>query len=284
MTLTAQAPQTRIPGHDTTAGPVKGASLDLTGVNIAFGDFTAVAGVDLSVRAGEFVCLLGPSGCGKSTLISAVAGFEKPAEGLISLDGDEIRDANLDIGMVFQSSEALFDWLTVRQNIEYGPKMRGVSKAERKEISDRFLNLVGLSGCADKLPRQLSGGMRQRAQIARVLANEPRVVLMDEPFGALDAQTRQVMQHELDRIWRASGCTVIFVTHDIDEAIVLADRILVMTAGPEATIKSSYEVDIPRPRDESSPEAIALHRQLRDDIGTEVRKALAGQGLAQEES
>jgi NitT/TauT family transport system ATP-binding protein len=186
--------------------------------------------------------------------------------------------------MVFQSSEALFDWLTVRHNVEYGPKMRGASKAERTAISDEFLKLVGLAHCADQLPRQLSGGMRPRAQIARVLANEPRVVLMDEPFGALDAQTRQVMQHELDRIWRASGCTVVFVTHDIDEAIVLADRILVMTAGPSASIKSSYEVDIPRPRDEASPEAIALHRQLRDDIGTEVRKALAGQGLSQEES
>jgi NitT/TauT family transport system ATP-binding protein len=256
----------------------------LTDVTIKFDDFTAVSNVDLSVRAGEFVCLLGPSGCGKSTLISAIAGFEKPAGGRIHLDGAEISDASLDVGMVFQSSEALFDWLTVRNNVEYGPKMRGVSKAERARISEEFLKLVGLAQCADQLPRQLSGGMRQRAQIARVLANEPRVVLMDEPFGALDAQTRQVMQHELDRIWRASGCTVIFVTHDIDEAIVLADRILVMTAGPSATLKSSYEVDIPRPRDESSPAAIALHRQLRDDIGTEVRKALAGQGLSEEES
>lgn len=263
---------------------IRGASLDLEGVSIRFGDFTAVASVDLSVRVGEFVCLLGPSGCGKSTLISAVAGFERPSEGRIHLDGQEIRDASQSVGMVFQSSEALFDWLTIRQNVEYGPKMRGASKAERRAISDEFLSLVGLSHCADQLPRQLSGGMRQRAQIARVLANEPRVVLMDEPFGALDAQTRQVMQHELDRIWRASGCTVIFVTHDIDEAIVLADRILVMTAGPAATIKSAYEVDIPRPRDEASPAAIALHRRLRDDIGTEVRKAMRGQGLVEEPS
>ncbi|HWC23890.1 MAG TPA: ABC transporter ATP-binding protein [Flexivirga sp.] len=262
----------------------RGAALELDGVTIKFGDFTAVDSVDVSVRAGEFVCLLGPSGCGKSTLISAVAGFEKPAEGQIHLEGNEIRGASLDIGMVFQSSEALFDWLTIRQNIEYGPKMRGVGKKQREAISDEFLSLVGLAHAADKLPRQLSGGMRQRAQIARVLANEPRVVLMDEPFGALDAQTRQVMQQELDRIWRSSGCTVIFVTHDIDEAIVLADRILVMTAGPAATIKSSYEVDIPRPRDEASDQAIALHRKLRDDIGAEVRKALQGQGLTQEES
>ena len=283
MAVTAPTPTTRTTLQGS-GGEARGASLNLDGVTIQFGDFTAVSGVDLSVRAGEFVCLLGPSGCGKSTLISAIAGFERPARGRIHLDGSEIRDASLDVGMVFQSSEALFDWLTVRQNVEYGPKMRGVSKSERRVISDDFLNLVGLAHCADMLPRQLSGGMRQRAQIARVLANEPRVVLMDEPFGALDAQTRQVMQHELDRIWRASGCTVIFVTHDIDEAIVLADSILVMTAGPEATIKSSYDVDISRPRDEASPEAIALHRRLRDDIGAEVRKALRGQGLAEEES
>lgn len=271
-----------VPGSDEVEA--RGASLELDDVTITFGDFTAVEGVDVSVGAGEFVCLLGPSGCGKSTLISAVAGFEQPAHGQIHLDGTEIRGAGLDVGMVFQSSEALFDWLTIRQNIEYGPKMRGLSKKKRRAISEEFLSLVGLAHCADQLPRQLSGGMRQRAQIARVLANEPRVVLMDEPFGALDAQTRQVMQQELDRIWRTSGCTVIFVTHDIDEAIVLADRILVMTAGPQATIKSRYDVDIPRPRDEASDEAIALHRKLRADIGAEVRKALRGQGLTEEDA
>lgn len=278
-TAKAVAPTPTVPDVEA-----RGAALDLDGVTIKFGDFTAVDSVDVSVRAGEFVCLLGPSGCGKSTLISAVAGFEKPAEGQIHLDGKEIRAASLDVGMVFQSSEALFDWMTIRQNIEYGPKMRGVAKKQRRALSDDFLTLVGLAHCADKLPNQLSGGMRQRAQIARVLANEPRVVLMDEPFGALDAQTRQVMQQELDRIWRSSGCTVIFVTHDIDEAIMLADRVLVMTAGPEAKIKSSYDVDIQRPRDEASDEAIALHRKLREDIGAEVRKALQGQGLTQEGS
>lgn len=278
-TAKAAAPTSTVPDVEA-----RGAALDLDGVTIKFGDFTAVDSVDVSVRAGEFVCLLGPSGCGKSTLISAIAGFEKPADGRIHLEGKEIRGASLDVGMVFQSSEALFDWLTIRQNIEYGPKMRGIAKKQRQAIADEFLSLVGLAHCADKLPNQLSGGMRQRAQIARVLANEPRVVLMDEPFGALDAQTRQVMQQELDRIWRTSGCTVIFVTHDIDEAIMLADRILVMTAGPEAKIKSSYEVDIQRPRDEASDEAIALHRKLRGDIGAEVRKALQGQGLTQEGS
>jgi len=260
-----------------------GGAVHATGVQIRFGDFVAVDGIDLDVKPGEFVCLLGPSGCGKSTLITAIAGFEKASSGTLEVDGRPIDRPRDSTGMVFQSSEALFDWLTIRRNIEYGPRMRGVPRAERREISDRFLALVGLSHAADKLPAQLSGGMRQRAQIARVLANEPRVVLMDEPFGALDAQTRQVMQTELDRIWRETGCTIVFVTHDIDEAIVLADRVLVMTAGPAARIKSSYVVDLPRPRDESDPAATALHRRLRADIGEEVHKALRSQGLAVEE-
>jgi NitT/TauT family transport system ATP-binding protein len=261
----------------------RGAALRLDRVSIRFGDFTAVDGIDMEVSAGEFVCLLGPSGCGKSTLISALAGFLPAGAGSVSVDGAPVTAPSPDCGMVFQSSDALFDWLTVRQNVEYGPKVRGVGRRERRAIADEHLALVGLSHCADRLPEQLSGGMRQRVQIARVLANQPRVVLMDEPFGALDAQTRQVMQRELDRIWRSSGCTVVFVTHDIDEAITLADRILMMSAGPAATIKSSYPVDLPRPRNETSPEAVELHRRLREDIGDEVRKALRGQGLVTEE-
>ena len=258
-------------------------ALAADGVQISFGDFVAVRDIDLTVRSGEFVCLLGPSGCGKSTLISAVAGFEATTAGTLQVNGHTVSGPGPDTGMVFQSSEALFDWLTIRQNIEYGPRMRGAGRAERRRISDRFLDLVGLGHAASKFPAQLSGGMRQRAQIARVLANEPQLILMDEPFGALDAQTRQVMQRELDRIWRDSGATVVFVTHDIDEAIILGDRIHVMTAGPAARIKSSYDVDLPRPRDESDPQAIALHRRLRADIGEEVHKALRGQGLITEE-
>lgn len=263
-----------------TTDDARGSELCLAGVEIKFDNFVAVQGIDVSIRAGEFVCLLGPSGCGKSTLISAVAGFITPSEGHVEVDGRDVHGPSPDTGMIFQSSEALFEWLTARQNVEYGPKMRGVGRKERRAISEKYLTLVGLRNCADRLPNQLSGGMRQRLQIARVLANQPRAILMDEPFGALDAQTRQVMQEELDRIWRGTGCTVIFVTHDIDEAIVLADRVLVMTAGPAATIKSSYSVDMPRPRDETSPEAIVLHQQLRADIGEEVEKSLRDQGLA----
>ncbi|MBO1330491.1 ABC transporter ATP-binding protein [Streptomyces sp. VRA16 Mangrove soil] len=246
---------------------------------MSFGEFQAVQGIDLDIPAGEFLCLLGPSGCGKSTLLSAMAGFIQVSEGSLTADGAAVRGPDPELGMVFQSSEALFDWMTVQQNVTFGPRMRGLSRAEQNRVADEYLGLVGLRHCADRYPGQLSGGMRQRVQIARVLANEPGVVLMDEPFGALDAQTRQVLQQETARIWSASGCTVVFVTHDIDEAILLADRIAVMTAGPAASIKSLYTVDLPRPRDESDPAALRLRSQLREDIGEEVRKAMRDQGL-----
>ncbi|MGW2339288.1 ABC transporter ATP-binding protein [Streptomyces sp. NPDC001661] len=273
-TTTVTAPRTR-----TAQTPGRGAALRAEGAGISFGDFQAVRDIDLDIPAGEFLCLLGPSGCGKSTLLSAMAGFIQVSEGTLTVDGADITGPDPELGMVFQSSEALFDWLTVRQNVTFGPRMRGRSRAEQDRAAEEFLGLVGLRHCADRYPNQLSGGMRQRVQIARVLANEPDVVLMDEPFGALDAQTRQVLQEETARIWRASGCTVVFVTHDIDEAILLADRIAVMTAGPAASIKSLYEVDLPRPRDESDPAAVRLRHKLREDIGEEVRKAMRDQGL-----
>jgi NitT/TauT family transport system ATP-binding protein len=260
-----------------------GAALRADGVGIRFGSFQAVRNISLDIAAGEFLCLLGPSGCGKSTLLSAMAGFVPLHEGSLTVDAAQIAGPDPDLGMVFQSSEALFDWMTVRQNVAFGPRMRGLSRARQTELADEYLGLVGLRHCADRYPGQLSGGMRQRVQIARVLANEPRVVLMDEPFGALDAQTRQVMQEEMGRIWQASGCTVVFVTHDIDESILLADRIAVMSAGPAAAVKSVYPVDLPRPRDETDPAAVELRRSLREDIGEEVRKALRDQGLDPEE-
>ena len=258
----------------------RGAATRIDGVSISFGSYQAVNDISLEVTAGEFLCLLGPSGCGKSTLLSALAGFTPATTGAISVDGRSVTGPSPERGMVFQNSDALFDWLTVRQNVAFGPRMRGMSRARQAALADEYLGLVGLRRFADKFPGQLSGGMRQRVQIARVLANQPRIVLMDEPFGALDAQTRQVMQEEMDRIWRESGCTVVFVTHDIDEAIILADRIAVMTAGPAASIKNIYAVDLPRPRDETSPDAITLYQKLRQDIGQEVRAALREQGLA----
>ncbi|MEV0634811.1 ABC transporter ATP-binding protein [Streptomyces sp. NPDC050619] len=260
----------------------RGAPTSIDGVGIRFGSYQAVDGISLDIAAGEFLCLLGPSGCGKSTLLSALAGFTPATSGTITVNGAPVDGPSPDRGMVFQNSDALFDWLTVRQNVAFGPRVRGLSRKEQASLADEYIGLVGLRKFADRLPAQLSGGMRQRVQIARVLANKPPIVLMDEPFGALDAQTRHVMQAEMDRIWRESGCTVVFVTHDIGEAVILADRIAVMTAGPAASIKSVYRVDLPRPRDETSPEAIALHQKLRRDIGQEVRTAMRQQGFDQD--
>ena len=258
-----------------------GASINLEHVGIAFGTAQIVSNVNLTIQPGEFICLLGPSGCGKSTLLNAIAGFT-PVSGRITVDGVPVTGPGLDRGVVFQSSEVLFPWLTIRQNVEYGLKLRGTPAKERREKADRYLAMVGLSHALDRFPAQLSGGMRQRAQIARVLINEPSVVLMDEPFGALDAQTREVLQAELARIWRATGCTIVFVTHDIWEAVLLADRVVVMTAGPSAGIKTVEEITLPHPRDQGDAQALTLFRRLRDDIGAEVRRALAQQGLSTE--
>jgi NitT/TauT family transport system ATP-binding protein len=255
-------------------------ALSLSGVDVAFGNFTAVAGADLEVQEGEFLCLLGPSGCGKSTLLSVMAGFNQPAAGRLERCGEPVTAAGRDVGFVFQSSDALFDWLTVSDNIAFGPRMAKTPKAERARIVEEHLKLVGLEHAADKRPPQLSGGMRQRVQIARVLANAPEIVLMDEPFGALDAQTRLVMQQELERIWRERRSTVVFVTHDIDEALVLADRIAVMTAGPAARIKSIYDVDLPRPRDDESKAYLELRHHVRADITAEVARSMGAASMA----
>jgi NitT/TauT family transport system ATP-binding protein len=255
-----------------------GAAIELTGVGVMLGDREIVARLDLTVAPGEFVCLLGPSGCGKSTLLNVIAGF-LPTSGTVRVGGQPVRGPRPELGMVFQSTETLFPWLTVQENVEYGPRMRGVGRQERVEAARRFLDLVGLGHVGDRFPDQLSGGMRQRVQIARVLVNEPSVVLMDEPFGALDAQTREVMQQELGRICRATKPTVVFVTHDIWEAVLLADRVVTMTAGPAARIKTIETVDLTGSRDPTDPQAVALYGRLRDDIGAEVGKVLQQQGL-----
>ena len=257
---------------------IHGADIRLTRVSVDIGGKSIVGAMDLYVNEGEFVCLLGPSGCGKSTLLNVIAGFLK-AGGTMEVGGKLVRGPGIERGMVFQSTEVLFPWLTVRQNVEYGPRMRGIPARRRAEMADHFLRMVGLGHVAAAYPPALSGGMRQRVQIARVLVNEPSVILMDEPFGALDAQTREIMQTELARIWRETRSTVLFVTHDIWEAIVLGDRIVTMTAGPSAGIKSIADVDFPGPRDATNPAAAALYSRLRDDIGAEVSKVLRQQGL-----
>jgi NitT/TauT family transport system ATP-binding protein len=257
-----------------------GAEIRLERVSIAFGENRVVSGIDLTVAAGEFVCLLGPSGCGKSTLLNLVAGFLPASAGRVSVGGKPVTGPGMDRGVVFQSTEALFPWLTVQENVEYGPRMRGVSRAERAERARHYVDLVGLTHAANRLPGELSGGMRQRAQIARVLINKPSVVLMDEPFGALDAQTREVMQVELDRLWRATKPTILFITHDIFEAIQLGDRIITMAAGPDSRFKTTVAVEFAHPRDLTAPAAVELYRDLREDIASEVRRTLQAQGLA----
>jgi NitT/TauT family transport system ATP-binding protein len=191
----------------------------------------ALAGANLEIRKGEFICLIGASGCGKSTLLRIMAGFEQPTSGEALMWGKPITEPGPSRGMVFQDY-ALFPWLTVRNNIAFGPKSQGRSTGEVKEICDRFIEMVGLQKFANAYPHQLSGGMRQRVAIARVLANDAELVLMDEPFGALDAMTRERLQDELLDIWQRTKLTVVFVTHSIEEAIFLADRVVVMSPGP----------------------------------------------------
>jgi NitT/TauT family transport system ATP-binding protein len=206
----------------------------------------ALDGINLAVGEGEFVALLGPSGCGKSTLLNLLAGFEKKTEGTLLFDGKAVTRPGPDRGVVFQEA-ALFPWLNVWQNVIFGPQVQGVPRADYESKARNLLKLVSLESFADALPVQLSGGMRQRVGIARVLAMSPKALLMDEPFGALDAQTRLSMQQLLLDVWQSLGTTVLFVTHDIDEAILLSDRICVMSARPGRIIRT-IPITLPRPR------------------------------------
>ncbi len=233
------------------------------------GEMVAIADFDLDVEEGEFVCLLGPSGCGKTTVLRIIAGLEVPTTGTILLNGKQISGPGSDRGMVFQEF-ALFPWRTVRRNVEFGLELKGVPPEERRARTQRYIDLVGLSGFEDYHPYQLSGGMKQRVGIARALANEPSILLMDEPFGALDAQTRNLMQKELLRIWSETRKTVIFVTHSVDEALFLADRIVVMTARP-STVGEIYKIEWPRPRDRASPEFAALRKQILAHLESMVK-------------
>lgn len=224
----------------------------------------ALSDANLSIRKGEFVTLIGASGCGKSTLLRIMAGFETPTSGQALMWGHPIREPAPERGMVFQDY-ALFPWLSVRDNIAFGPTSRGVPRAQARETVSRFIDMVGLNRFADAYPHQLSGGMRQRVAIARVLANDAELVLMDEPFGALDAMTRERLQEELLDIWRATKLTVVFVTHAIEEAILLADRVVVMTPGP-GRIESDNALTLPRPRDIASPEFNDIRRVMSERL------------------
>src|SRR4030081_1640194 len=220
------------------------------------GDVDALARIDLTIGHGELVCLIGASGCGKSTLLRIVAGFEEPTTGEVAVEGKPVTGPGSDRGMVFQDY-ALFPWMTVRQNVGFGPRQRQLPRKEIEDIADEFVKLVGLERAANRYPNQLSGGMKQRVAIARVLANNANTLLMDEPFGALDALTREQLQGELLQIWKRTKVTIIFVTHSVEEAVLLADRVLVMSAGP-GRIVNDIKIDLPRPRDVSSPEFNAV--------------------------
>ena len=226
-------------------------------------DVVALKDVNFTVHRRELVCVIGPSGCGKSTLIRMLAGLEEHTSGEVLLDGKPVNGPGRDRGMVFQGY-TLFPWLTVKRNVMFGPQMNGMSSSEAERTAATWLDLIGLAKFADAYPHQLSGGMKQRVAIARALVNEPRILLMDEPFGALDAQTRVKMQTHLLDIWRNIDITVLFITHDLDEAIFLADRILVLKANP-GEVQELIEVPVPRPRSPAqmtSPEFVATKARL----------------------
>ena len=241
--------------------------LAVRNVRKSFGEkaerYLALDGIDLEISQGEFVCLLGPSGCGKSTLLNILAGFDQASEGSVDFEGAPVRGAGRDRVMFFQDAgAALLPWLSAEENVRFALRVRNVPKAEWPAIIDKYLTMVGLKEHSRKFPSQLSGGMRQRLQIARALAVEPKVLLMDEPFGALDALTRRRMHGFLLDIWQRTGKTIVFVTHDIAEAVTLADRICVMSVGPGSHITDVIPVALPRPRDLSDPDAAKVFKRV----------------------
>jgi NitT/TauT family transport system ATP-binding protein len=238
--------------------------LEIRGVSKTFhgktGVLTALEPINLDVQAGEFVCLLGPSGCGKSTLLNIIAGLDQPSSGAVHVDGNIVTRTGTDRVMIFQNA-ALFPWLNVRDNVEFGLRMANLPKAQCRDTARRFLQMVNLADFERAFVHELSGGMKQRVAIARALALDPDVLLMDEPFGALDAQTRDLLHDELQNIWSATRKTVLFVTHNVREAIVLGDRVVVLSARP-GRIKQEFTINLPRPRQIESYAVVDLSREI----------------------
>ena len=229
---------------------------------------TALENIEIELQANEFVCLVGASGCGKSTLLKIIAGLMDPSEGQVCVEGEAVEGPGSDRGMVFQSY-SLFPWLTVAKNVEFGLKLQGLPKKERQERIAYYLDVVGLSRFANALPKQLSGGMKQRAAIARALANEPEVMLMDEPFGALDAQTKEQLQQFMQEIWERTHMTILTVTHDVEEAIFLSHRVYIMDAHP-GRIRENLYIPLPEHREldiKITPEFLKLKRYITSQIG-----------------
>src|SRR2546425_743780 len=234
--------------------------------------YTAIRDVTLSVAPGEFCAVVGPTGCGKSTTLGLVSGLERPSEGSVQVMGEPVQGIDPRIGYVFQA-DAVFPWKNVLNNVATGPRFRGQSKAQAVERAREWIARVGLSGFEDRYPHQLSGGMRKRVALAQTFINEPQILLMDEPFSALDVQTRLLMEDELLQLWSSLSASVVFVTHDLEEAISLADKVCVLTAGP-ATVKGIYTIDLPRPRKVEEirfePRFVQLYQQIWEDLRDEV--------------
>ena len=277
-----------IPAHPPHGGGAAAWSqLELDGVAKIYRDsrgaqYTAVRDISLSIPCGSFCCLLGPSGCGKSTLLNLIAGFETVSSGSIAFAGSGTRrtvvGAGVDRAMIFQDAgEALFPWLNVEENILFGPNLRASRAWPGRDQLAHYLRMVGLTEHAHKFPFELSGGMKQRVQIARALIMEPEILLMDEPFAALDAITKRLLQRELSRIWQQTGRTIVYVTHDIIEALLLGTHVALMTHGPAATIKRRIEVNIAQPRNSTAPEFVELTRLLEDLLQEEVQNARASE-------
>jgi len=228
------------------------------------GSVQALKGIEFDVERGEFVCIVGPSGCGKTTLFRILAGLESATTGEVLLDGDRVTEPNPDMGIVFQEYH-LFPWQTVRENVDFGLQKTDVPDDERRRRVEYLIDLVGLDGFEDSYPKSLSGGMKQRVALARALAIDPALLLMDEPFGAVDAQTREMLQGELLDIWQETGKTVLFVTHDVEEAVKLADRIVVMGKNP-GSIREIVAVDFDRPRSRTDPEFGDYYERVRELI------------------
>jgi NitT/TauT family transport system ATP-binding protein len=260
----------------TDAGEGAAPKLRIDNVNKRFAirgesaDLVALKDINIDVAAGEFLVLVGPSGCGKSTLLDLLGGLSRPSSGRILLDGTEITGPGLDRGIVFQQY-ALLPWRTARRNIEFGLEAKGLSRKKRRELADHYLALVGLEGFGDRYPHELSGGMKQRVAIARSLAFDPEILLMDEPFAALDAQTRESLQDELLRIWRETGKTILFITHGIDEAVVLGSRVAIMTSRPG---RIKHVIEIPKELRQAGQDVRATPEfgRVRHEIWTLLRE------------
>ena len=236
------------------------------------GVYTAIQNLTMQVAPGEFAAVVGPTGSGKSTTLALISGLEPPSSGEVRVMGEPVRGITQGVGYMFQA-DAVFPWKTVLDNVSAGPRYHGVRAADARSLAREWISRVGLAGFEDRFPHQLSGGMRKRVALAQSLINEPGILLMDEPFSALDVQTRTLMENELLGLWASTSASVVFVTHDLEEAIALADRVFVLTAGP-ATVKGDYLVDLPRPRNVAEirfePRFVQLYREIWDDLRDEV--------------